>query len=782
MSTTSCPRCSGQVTLPVGVSNETQVRCPLCRAQYTLADALVNMPPLLEVVASDAEADDDWFDEPRAVPKALASPPSPVDDITTPSGSLSGLEFVAPEAPEEEDELGDLAEPVDLDRESQIEALPVEDDDLVFDAPVAKAVPIDDDAHAEPGELEATLEFGDPQESEAETLEFDDAEPEFAEAEADDLSFDDEPEASEAPTLEFGAAKREDEIEFDFDEPARPSAASAETIEFSSAGDEGDLAFDLETPARDPAGEGLREFEDLHVEPSADAEDIPLDEGEPVFAAAAVEPEAADGKKGKKKKEKKPKAPKAAGRRSSVGTLVSVLVTSLLAVFAVLYGVSFVSPDYDFLGLAQLLPSFMAPQHGETRQYVAGRPTSPPPDAAPSLETPAPATDLAQPESVEPAPAEPAPTEPAAADPAAADPAATDPAAAPAATDPAAAAPADPAADPAATPPEAAAPAADAENDPFADSDPAAPAEMPADAPPTDPAPAPVEPAPEAPAAAASPAPAGDDPFAPAPEATPPEEMPAEGAASGEPAPAADDPFATPAEPAPADATPAADDPFAAPADSAQPEPLPEPEAAAAEPLGPRTVTPLTQAEVMGAVQATVAARQQLSAAEQGGDDAALRKAKTNFYVSLFGMADAVTQAQLGEAADALAPQVAMLEPALKQQLAADPKQLDALKLFGGRWFTFPKRPNNGIALVGTVQAAEQVGKLYQAKLKLGDAPDAMVVTVVSARDPQLSAGDNVLSLGSIVEQPTDQLAGYEGSDPAVVWSGLTMKLAPAAQ
>jgi hypothetical protein len=299
---------------------------------------------------------------------------------------------------------------------------------------------------------------------------------------------------------------------------------------------------------------------------------------------------------------------------------------------------------------------------------------------------------------------------------------------------------------------------------------------MPADAP-ADPA-APTPPPADVPAAAATPAPAGDDPFAPAPETTPPaEEMPADDAAT----PAADDPFATPAEPAPAEPAPAAEDPFA-PADAAAPEALPEPEAAPAEPLGPRTVTPLTQAQVMGAVQATLAARQQLAAAEQGGDEAALRKAKTNFYVSLFGMADAVTQAQLGEAAEAVAPQVQMLGPAIKDQLAANPKQLDALKVFGGRWFAFPKRPNNGIALVGTVQAAEQVGKLYQAKLKLGDEPDAMVVTVVSARDPELSAGDNVLSLGSIVEQPADQLAGYEGSDPAVVWSGLKMKLAPAAQ
>ena len=56
MSTTSCPRCTGQVTLPLGVKNDATVRCPLCHAHYTLADALVNMPPILEVVENADEA------------------------------------------------------------------------------------------------------------------------------------------------------------------------------------------------------------------------------------------------------------------------------------------------------------------------------------------------------------------------------------------------------------------------------------------------------------------------------------------------------------------------------------------------------------------------------------------------------------------------------------------------------------------------------------------------------------------------------------------------------
>jgi len=104
------------------------------------------------------------------------------------------------------------------------------------------------------------------------------------------------------------------------------------------------------------------------------------------------------------------------------------------------------------------------------------------------------------------------------------------------------------------------------------------------------------------------------------------------------------------------------------------------------------------------------------------------------------------------------------------------------LKVFGARWIAFPKRPNNGAVLAGTVESVEQVGPLYQAKVKQGSAADSPVVTLVSAKDPQVAAGDEVLALGTIVEKPAETIAGYQGADPSVVWSGMALKLPPAAK
>jgi len=400
---------------------------------------------------------------------------------------------------------------------------------------------------------------------------------------------------------------------------------------------------------------------------------------------------------------------------------------------------------------------------------------------APAEPAPAPSDDLFAPATDAPAadaPAEAMPAEETPAAPAEDDlfaPATDAPAAEPAAAEPAAPAAADPFA-PAATPAPAESPAEapaeapaemPAENDPFAPA--AEPAAPPADTTrPAEPdpfAPEPVTPAEEMPAAedpadplTDTPAPAEENVLTPAPAATP-EEMPAA-------RPAGDDPLSIPTEPA------APELPTDAPA---EPEfPAPEP---AAQRVGPRNVQPVSPADLTGAMQSAFVANQQLIAAEAAADEAQLRKARAAFYVNLFGMADAITSAQQGAGAAELDPQLQQLATILKQQLAADPRRLESLKVFGARWIGFPKRTTDGVVVSGTVESAEQVGQLFHTKARLGSGADAPLVTIVSAVDPQLASGDTVVALGSIVERPAEEIAGYQGSEPSVVWSGMAMKL-----
>jgi hypothetical protein len=949
--------------LPVGVSNDTTVRCPLCHAHYTLADALVNMPPLLEVVQDAGDAPpEDWYDEPaaKAAPSDLVA--EALDEDGLDGEALSAAALPEDESEAETLELGSLElESLELDEAeafddahnketlvddlSTLAAIPTgspepnakEDDALLdFDAPVA--TPVEDGDLAEEltaGELsenepeselkfdgddELSLDFGgEPVSAEgagAETLEFTPSMAEsFGEKADDEVKFDlesDDDVSDEAATIEFGAplgdddplfGETEGEVKFDFDE-AGDAADEVETVRFESptttTGDD-EVEFNFDAPEAESSDEGLRGFEDIKVDASGEAEDIPLDLPVAAVSAVPVGEEVATGKKGKKEKKKKEKKPKAEStgdkpKRSLVGMLVGLM----LAIPAALIGSLWLGPDYDILGVSKFLPSAMLPADFSKKpaQLAYVPPVATP--AAPATETPAeepaaaegtpteePAPENTEaaapgdaaatehsaarpveetPAGVEPAPAAEAPAEemPAPAEAVAADAptltppsdaAATPDAGAPADTaEPDPFAPADStAATPAAETPAAAAPesAAEPEADPFAPAKEEAPAaEMPADKPaaegddlfaPADTSAA--APAAEQPADAAAPAeempaeetPAEEDPFAPAPadkpadapaesdpfapaeppptspETTRPEEAdpfapadkPAETPAE-EPAlptdkpmeeeivaptpeampetrPAEPDPFAPapadkPAADKPAEALPAPVEPADAPAETA---PLPAAPSAPAEALGPRSVASVSPAALQGAVQSTFVSSQQLTAAEAAGDEAQLRKARAAFYVNLFGMADAITSAQLGPGGAAVDQQLQSLGGVIRQQLAADPKRLDALKVFGARWIGFPKRTTNGVVVSGTVESAEQVGKLFHTKARLGSAADAPLVTIVTAKKPDVASGDMVLALGSIVDDPQQKISGYEGSDPAVVWSGMTMKVAP---
>jgi hypothetical protein len=89
------------------------------------------------------------------------------------------------------------------------------------------------------------------------------------------------------------------------------------------------------------------------------------------------------------------------------------------------------------------------------------------------------------------------------------------------------------------------------------------------------------------------------------------------------------------------------------------------------------------------------------------------------------------------------------------------------------------KDHGTGIALAGTVQELSQVGGLYAMRIVLFGLPK--VVTVVSWRpaQPAINEHDRVIILGSIVDDPVENLVGYEGRLPQVVWGGLPAKLPP---
>ncbi len=828
MSISSCPQCGKQVTIPAGVGTSAKVRCPLCHSHYTLADALVNMPPLLELVDEDIEGSlDTQPDIPGGLtvaqlaqlsaepaPEATDEPDADIDFGESDINALGNLEEPADEEAAS-DALG-LDVPLDLesttayvapeDQEAahDLDDLTVEDKDTEIEDFGVSGAALADDTAEEHIAFEADsaddglLDFGadlSADEPAAMSRELDEHDAALNEGEGD------------APALDFGGA---------------PSAESDEEapIEFGdelTAGSESDDAPTID-------------FDDAEVtEASGDADEMALDFGQPVEAEepaitgeaeAAEEPEETDKKGKKKKKKEKTKKVKAAADgeprpKRKMSTVLSATMGGMLGLLLALYGMLWLGPDYDILGMGKILPGFMVPGSVNKPTYVATQ--------KPALDMP----PVAQPQ--EPLPDQPAPDEPPADDMATPDAAAEVPAE-PAAGLPADNVPADeaPADDmPAELPPAGSAPADTASADTAPSDDLLAPAEEPAASPPdpagASPLDAPAEmpaddsapgfPAPEA-AAAEPPSepdfpPAADepatdpsaDPFAPSSD-TPadasadpfaPSAMPAEPAIDAPPAeaPAADaitDAPPTPGPDATATTTPAppiaqppaaempapADDPFADTATTPgetddpfadspiQPEAPAEP---APEPVGPVDAEEISPAALAQAIQAAEAADQQMVAAQGTAAEAELKRIRANFYVSLFRMADGATFAKDDAQSDQL-DQMRQEMDRFMRELTNDPKRVESLKYNAGHWLGFPRRTTPGIILAGKVQSVEPVGKLHEIKLNIGLANAAeSIVSVLSASDPGVANGDDAVVLGSIVENPAQALAGYEGSE-----------------
>lgn len=703
----------------MGISTSARVRCPLCHAEYALADALVNMPPILEVIGDHSEElSADWFDMPSEAADARRQP---VDEAVEAAGS-SGLHLASEPVSESEsfadeqshDDLVFEAGEIEHD-DSAMQQQDTEVEDLGFElAPVAdeEAQPFDPMNDA-PTEEPDVLDFGQPLAS---------AEPKAAVDKELDIDF------AESPMTDEPAAMSD--FADDFNPPPVPPAGADEFgIDFSESQPLANSADDAELDFGQPVAAG------------SDSEELALDFGEPVAAATPAQDVKSDelpaGKKKKDKKEKKEKKPKAekppadpAKKRSLVGLMLNVVLPAILAVPLALYGALWISRDYDFFGVGPRLAGYGLAPSSFNKPTVAQNPMRPlvlpvanPPAAEPETK-PAEASEPAAPsvtDALGDEPATPAPALP--------EPAAEEKSAAPTSTEPA--------------PPE---PAAD-------EPEPTVPVAENAEAP-DETAPAPPESATVESTKPAEPADASLDSLL-ADDEKKPEEMQEEkvpATTTPEPATSAKTPEELPLQPAE----------------------KPEEVAAPGEEPGLRDAPAVTVAEVDKALHTFTEANEKMALAQAADDKAEIKKLRSGFYLSLYGLADAIALAKDDPASGQLdAPRESAERLAL--ELAAEPTQLKELKSYGAKWLAFGKRTTEGVVLAGTVQSAEHIGQLYHVKIEL--AADAPPQTLVTKIDPRVQAGDAVVSLGSIVKRPLEQLNGYEGSDSQVVWSGLTLKL-----
>jgi hypothetical protein len=195
-------------------------------------------------------------------------------------------------------------------------------------------------------------------------------------------------------------------------------------------------------------------------------------------------------------------------------------------------------------------------------------------------------------------------------------------------------------------------------------------------------------------------------------------------------------------------------------------------------PLDPPVFSP---GDLTKAIHEAVAANQKMVAAQKANQESALKAARKEFYLDLYAVANIATFVKDDGGDSDQSDKTRKTIEQFTRSLAADPKRLEALKGNAARWLAFVGRTTPGIVLAGEVQEAKPVGKLYRVRILAAPGPQG-TMTVLSGKDPQVEPGDEVLTIGSIIDHPAVQIPAYDGADSAVVWNGMTMKLRDEAK
>jgi hypothetical protein len=144
----------------------------------------------------------------------------------------------------------------------------------------------------------------------------------------------------------------------------------------------------------------------------------------------------------------------------------------------------------------------------------------------------------------------------------------------------------------------------------------------------------------------------------------------------------------------------------------------------------------------------------------------------------LCDLADAVTFAQL-DLDDAHRDRLRMQVQAALLRVGQDQGKTQIVGRLAGARLENSQRLSNGVILAGTVQDLAAEGPLFRIQLVLFGVPKSVVVYSSQPPQPSLALHDRVLILGSIVDSPRQNLAGYSGELTQAVWGGLSLKLAP---
>lgn len=199
-------------------------------------------------------------------------------------------------------------------------------------------------------------------------------------------------------------------------------------------------------------------------------------------------------------------------------------------------------------------------------------------------------------------------------------------------------------------------------------------------------------------------------------------------------------------------------------------------------PLGPRDFTPHTAAELQAALDAAArAVRCPYCEGKRRRCEHCRGTGVGNITVPVFEqlceLAEVATFAQFDEADDDERDEFRSAAQDLLLLIGADRDRGEVIGRLAANRLDDGQRSSNGVILAGTVAETGYQGDLFMARIVLSGVGRTVTVASRDSPEPVFGPRDHILILGSIVDSPSDNLAGYQGDLPQVVWGGVPFKL-----
>ncbi|HJT36698.1 MAG TPA: hypothetical protein VJ783_32045 [Pirellulales bacterium] len=200
-------------------------------------------------------------------------------------------------------------------------------------------------------------------------------------------------------------------------------------------------------------------------------------------------------------------------------------------------------------------------------------------------------------------------------------------------------------------------------------------------------------------------------------------------------------------------------------------------------PLGPRDFTPHTADELQAALDAAArAVRCPYCEGKRRRCEHCRGTGVGNITVPVFErlcqLAEIATFAQFDEADTAARDEFRTAAQDLLLLIGADRDRGEVIGRLAANRLDDGQRSSNGVILAGTVAQTGYQGDLFTVRIVLSGIGRTVTVASRDSPEPLFGPRDHILILGSIVDSPSHNLAGYEGGLPQVIWGGVPFKLA----